>query len=424
MRHIKDFKRLGEIPGLSELKKALDELSKKDTKFAVLYINIDDFTQINESLGYEVGDLVLIEIANRLRKNMRLHDFLSRQKGDEFTLLLTDLDSYAYLDQIVQRVMTLFKSPIQVGGHVIEVSISIGVSLYPEHSNKTDELLQFANIAMYFSKSTGKRTSTTFNSHMDDSINIKQDLIKEIKTAISEKQFRIYYQPHVNSKTNDIIGAEALLRWHHPNKVMVLPTDYLMVAEETGLIVEIENWIISEVFQQIHLWKTMMDWDIPISINLSINHLKRIDFIARLEKMIELYDIRPILVVFEIPENALYSLNKQIQVSINKLVELGFNICIDNFSVAPTALRYIKDHSVNQIKINRDIINGIFSNQKDEAIINSMMTLSTELGISLIAKGVEHEDQINYLSEIGCNIIQGYYYSKPLDISDFENYVK
>ncbi|MCH4888538.1 bifunctional diguanylate cyclase/phosphodiesterase [Acidaminobacter sp. JC074] len=424
MRHVKDYKRLGEIPGLTELKKELTKLVKKENKFALFYINIDDFAQINESLGYDVGDKVLIEIVNRIRKNMRLHDFLSRQKGDEFTLLITELDTFDYLGQIVERFMALFKSPVQVNGHVIEVSISIGVSLYPDHSDNPDDLLQYANIAMYFSKSTGKRTCTTFNQHMDSSLNVKQDLIKEIRNAINEKQFRIYYQPHVNSDTGGIIGAEALLRWHHPNKVMVLPNDYLQVAEETGLIVEIENWIISEVFQQIHLWKTMMNWDIPISINLSISHLRRIDFIAKLEKMMELYDIRPILVVFEIPENALYSLNKQIHVSISKLVELGFSICIDNFSVAPSALKYIKENTVNQIKINRNIINGIFSNHKDEAIINSMMTLSNELGISLIAKGVEHEDQINYLAEIGCHVIQGYYYSKPLDIGDFENYVK
>ena len=259
---------------------------------------------------------------------------------------------------------------------------------------------------------------------MNDSVEVKKMLLQEIKTAIDEKQFRIYYQPHINSKNNDIVGAEALLRWHHPKQVMVLPSDYLQVAEESGLMGKIEDWIISEIFQQMHIWKRIKKWHIPISINLSVSHLNQSDFIFNLEKAMELYDIYPSMVIFEIPEQAIIDYHPQISLSIEQLVTLGFGLCIDNFRAESASLKYIKKHPVKQIKLIRDFVNGIYSNRKDEAIINTIASLTEELDIDIIAKGVEHLDQIEFLKSIGCYVIQGYYYSKPLDISDFENYMQ
>lgn len=428
MKKVKNYRHLSDIPSMDSLYNKMNEIIKdaavERSKFAVLCVDLDDFTLINNSLGNKIGDQVLIEIANRLRKTMRYYDFLVRQGNDEFILLLTHLDTYDYLDQIVTRLQESFRSPISIEGKSIAVTISIGISLYPEHSKTPKKLTQFANIAMYFSKSTGKRACTTFNHNMNDDIDVKQKLIKELRTAIEEKQFRIYYQPHINSSNNKIIGAEALLRWQHPNRIVVLPRDYLIIAEETGLIVEIEKWIISEVFQQMHVWETQINFRIPISVNLSIQYLQKIDFINQIESMMDLYSIVPSFVTFEISEYTLVSLDKQVRISLDHLIELGFGLCIDNFNVEYASLEYIRAHPVNQLKIDKTFIDGIYNNMKDEAVIKSLVSLSQELDINIIAKGVEHENQVSFLSAINCHMIQGYYYSKPLDVADFEAYIK
>ena len=428
MKKVESYRHLSDIPSMYSLYNKMNETirdaSEQRSKFAVLCVDLDDFTLINNSLGDETGDKVLVEIANRLKQTMRYYDFLVRQDNDEFIMLLTHLETYDYLDQIVTRIQDSFRSPISIDGKSIAVTISIGISLYPEHSKKPEELTQFANIAMYFSKSTGKRACTTFNHNMNDDIDVKQKLVKELKTAIEEKQFRIYYQPHIDSRNNMIIGAEALLRWQHPNHVVVLPRDYLIIAEETGLIVEIEKWIISEVFQQMHVWETQINFRIPISVNLSIQHLQKIDFINQIESMMDLYSIFPSLVTFEISENTLVSLDKQVKISLDHLIELGFGLCIDNFNVEYASLEYIRTHHVNQLKIDKTFIDGIYNNKKDEAVIKSLVSLSQELDMDIIAKGVEHENQVSFLSAINCHMIQGYYYSKPLDVADFEAFIK
>jgi len=428
MKRIGSYRTLTDIPNMNSLYNRMNEIigesSESHSKFAVFCADIDDFSLIHDTLGNEIGDKVLVEIANRLKKTLRYYDFLARQENDEFIMLITHLETYDYLDQLVTRIQDSFRSPISIDGKSIAITISVGISLYPEHSEKAKELTQFANIAMYFSKSTGKQACTTFNHNMNDDIDIKQKLVKELKTAIDEKQFRIYYQPHIDSRNNHIIGAEALLRWQHPNHVVVLPRDYLIIAEETGLIVEIEKWIISEVFQQMHVWETQIDSRIPISVNLSIQHLQRLDFITQLESIMDIYSIFPSLVTFEISENTLVSLDNQVKISLDHLTELGFGLCIDNFNVEYSSLQYIRSHPVNQIKIDRNFINGIYNDKKDEAVIKSVVSLSQELEIDVIAKGVEHDNQISFLSAINCHMIQGYYYSKPLDAADFENYVK
>jgi len=397
----------------------IQEMERLDTAHALFIIDIDNFRKILAHLDEETCDIIIKKALERIQSNSRSIDHVIHLGQDQFAMLMTFLEEHADLGVIAERIINMFSKPFIIDERLVDLSVSIGISQYPLHHEDSMTLFQYAKIALYFAKSIGTSSAVIFSQTMNDNVEEKSHLIDELKKAINEKEFRIHYQAHVDSKANAIVGAEALLRWQHPNKVMYLPKDYLIVAQESGLMPSIENWIISEVFQQIHIWRRMRQIKIPVSINLSQNHLREKVFLTHLEKLLAMYDINPSQVIFEIPEHAL--LDPESQNSINALNELGFGLCVDDFKA--NALKYIHDNPIKQIKLDKSFIDGIFNNNKDETIISVITTLSKEIGIQIIAKGVENQDQIDFLKQMGCYVIQGYFYSKPLDIGDFEDYI-
>lgn len=402
--------------GEADLIQKMNSLSQA---YALFIIDADNFRQIINKYSKTVCDLIIEKSIHRLQKNCRSHDFVFHLGQDQFALLITDLENDNYLSHIAERLINVFSRPFIIQEDVIDISISIGITIYPEHHNDSLTLLQYGKIALYFAKSMGQNSVVIFSQTMNDNAEEKSHLIEELKKAIENKEFRVHYQVHVDAEADAIVGAEALLRWQHPKKIIYLPKDYLEVAIESGLMTAIENWIISEVFQQIHIWRRMKQIKIPVSINLSQNHLRNRVFLIHLEKLLAMYDINPSQVIFEIPEHAL--LDKQSLGSLISLNELGFGLCIDDFRAE--ALKHIQAYPVKQIKLDKSFIDGLLTNDKDETIISVITGLSKELGIQIIAKGVESQEQIDALKQIGCYVIQGYFYSKPLDISDFEEYI-
>lgn len=419
------FKHLNDMPTLSYCKDYISKLGieSDNVQLSCLNLSIDNYEHITKDTSQEEYKNLLLLIVNKIKMSLRSDDVICMLNDDEFSIILSGNDKKS-TDKIVNRIMGIFRSPFYINTKPIFIESSFGISLYPDHSRDINALLQYASIAMYFSKSTGKNAYTYFNQSMTESIMMKEHLIDELKTAIKENQFRVFYQPIIDIKTNQVHSAEALIRWQHPNQVVVLPHDYLMVAKESGLIVSLEKWILQEVFQQVHLWDQQCNFRLSLSINISSSFLSSHELKDYIDKTLALYDVNPSLITFEVSEDVILDQSPLLIEHLKFLVSKGFQICVDNFNANFSGIQHLNNSMISQLKIAKHFIDGIQLDGKDEAIIQTLTSLSNLLNIDVIALGVESSNQINYLSNITCDLIQGYYFSPPLENSDLYEYVQ
>jgi len=384
-------------------------------KIAILLIDLDNFKEINDSLGHDFGDKVLLTIANRLAKATSNKETLARLGGDEFILLLEnneDLDSIA---KRAQKVLEQIKVPIHIDNHEIFITMSIGISICPDDASNAENLLKNADAAMYKAKANGKDIFEFYSKEMTIHALERITLEAQLRKAITNNEFVVHYQAQVDSTKHKIIGLEALIRWIHPSKGVISPFNFIPLAEETGLIVDIDYIVAENVFAQARTW---LDKNINfgvISINLSMIMLQRGRFIEKIKVLLDKYALDPKLFQFEITETQIMmDVDKSIH-DISLLKELGFSIAIDDFGTGYSSLAYLKKLPIDKLKIDKSFIDFIPRSEEDNAIVKAIIALANSLKLHIIAEGVEELEQERFLNENGCHEIQGYLYSKPIN---------
>jgi len=391
-------------------------------KFAVFFIDLDNFKQINDTLGHHYGDEILKIIAQRLFECIREGDTLARLGGDEFTIIAQDLNSPESAANIAQKIIDAVQEKIEIDEHTLHITVSIGISLYPKDSMHENNLLKYADSAMYQAKWNGRNNYQFYSAEMTNLALEKAAMELELRHAIEEEHLTVYYQPQIDARSEKIVGVEALVRWKHPRKGMVMPNSFIPLAEETGLIKEVDNYVMRQAMYDMVHWYRKGLTPGKLSLNLSLNQLMKKDFFSTLEETIARTDFNVEWLSFEITESQMmHDPDKSIE-KLNRLNAMGIGISIDDFGTGYSSLAYLKRLPVNTLKIDKSFIFDLPHNEEDCAITDAVIALAQSLKLEIVAEGVEHAAQVEYLLSKGCHIIQGFHYSRALSseaLADF-----
>ena len=404
---------------------AVAHSKRTDTLLAVCFLDLDDFKPVNDHYGHEVGDLLLIEVSNRIKTSIREEDTVSRQGGDEFTLLLGSLGSSFQCEQMLERLHHSLAQPYFLGGQSINISASSGVTLYPNDNDDLDALIRHADQAMYQAKLLGKNKYQLFNTEQDQKSIQKQHQLEEMQQALSNNEFCLYYQPKVNMKTGLVIGAEALIRWRHPDKGLISPLQFLPVIEGTELEILIGDWVIDQALSQQDQWQKQ-GINIEVSVNISSYHLQSASFFVSLEKVLARYpDVSHENFQLEILESSALGDLEIVSHVINTCRDkLGVNVALDDFGTGYSSLTHLRSLSANTIKIDQSFVRDMLDDPSDYAIIDGVIGLSNSFSREVIAEGVETTEHGIMLLLMGCNEAQGYSIARPMPANELPSWLK
>jgi len=406
------------------LQEALTEILEQhnNNKIALLFIDLDNFKEINDRLGHDAGDKLLIEISNKLKETASQYYQIARFGGDEFILFMEYNYSFDKLkNKINNNILKLFNIPYTVNQHEFEITASIGVSIYPDNSNTRKELITHADIAMYKAKKEGKNRIQYYHLDLKDIITQKIDIKNKLRKAISKNELIIHYQPQTDIKDNKILGLEALIRWKLNNE-MIFPDQFIPIAEESGLIVEIGEWILEKACKDLKQWHDNGK-KLSISVNMATLQFKQPNIVERIKTIIENTQIDPKYLELEITETGLMEQDNSIIDKISLLKQIGVKISIDDFGTGYSSLAYLKQFNVDKVKIDKSFIWKLEENEDDKPIIKAIIAMSQNLNLEIIAEGIETKYQKDFLEESGCKLYQGYYYSKPVSKQEIENLI-
>lgn len=406
---------------LHEFKRAVALASRHDHKVALLLFDIDNFKRINDSLGHHIGDKILTEIGQRIKKTLRTSDFFARIGGDEFAIII---EAYTDTDEIgglLRRMQEQMEDSIVIDGYSLHLSLSIGIALYPQHGIDTGTIQKAADIAMYEAKKSGKNRYAFFDADSDtllENIQMEHDL----SAALTQQQFRLYLQPQINLENGALCCTEALIRWEHPNKGLLLPDRFLPIAGESGLLYKLDLMMIKQTFGLLKKWQNNHS-DIPtkIAVNISNALFHHQHFLSVMQQMHERYGTLCHFVELELTEEILMENKAHSDGTLSTLKSMGFSLSIDDFGTGYSSLSHLKKLDVDKLKIDRTFIAEITRNESDRAIVEAIVAMGNTLQLKILAEGVESKEQIDLLKTMGCHGVQGFYYSKPLPIADFEH---
>lgn len=394
--------------------------SRHQEKVAVLFIDLDDFKLINDSKGHAIGDEVLRQISYRLQAELRAGDTLARLGGDEFVLMLPDLQDNAVLSELAQRLLTAIATPILIGTDELQITASIGISLTDNPFDEPMQLVQQADLAMYQAKLQGRNNFQWYQSEMESSLNKRLNLRAMLKKAIVNQEFELYFQPQVEAGSGRLIGLEALLRWSHPEHGMIGPDEFISVAEETGLIVEIGQWVIEQAITFNASLQRRGIAHLVIAVNLSSLQFQRPGFVEQLQQTLLEQQLAPRWFELELTESLLLQNIDQVVTRLQQLKQLGVSIAIDDFGTGYSSLSYLKRLPINKLKIDRSFIRELVSDQRDAAISRAIIAMAHQLGVKVVAEGVETESQASFLAKSLCDELQGYYFARPMPAAQLE----
>ncbi len=390
--------------------------------YAVLFLDLDRFKVINDSLGHFAGDELLKNIAQKLKNHLRDIDLVSRLGGDEFVILLEDIDSLGKAVQITNRILKDFEIPLIIDNSEVVISTSIGIVLGTKNYNFATDLLRDADIAMYQAKAQGRNSYKIFNAQMHTQAVNRLTVETEIRKAIEREEFIIYYQPIIDIFTSNLIGFEALIRWQHPTRGLILPSEFIPIAEETGLIVPMDYWTLYTACQQLATWKDQFPHHFPlkVNINLSVQDIRQDNLVETIDNILEKTGLEGELITLEITESMLI---ENIDQTINLLTELKLRknqISIDDFGTGYSSLNYLHRLPADSLKIDRSFVSQMQEENRNYQVVSTIITLSNQLGLSVVAEGIETPQQLQWLKQLGCEFGQGYLFSKPLAAKEIE----
>jgi diguanylate cyclase (GGDEF)-like protein len=402
------------------LKRAQQLADGTDTKLAVLLLDLDNFKDINDTLGHGVGDDLLIECARRIERCIKQNDTLARLGGDEFVLVINNVNHSNNLERIIQNILTTIAKPYCIQQERIHTSASIGVTIYPDDAKDVTSLLKNADQAMYGAKAMGKNSHHYFTKKMHKKIMQRLLLLNDLRYAIENKELFIQYQPIVNILDQSITKAEALIRWQHPTKGLIRPDDFIPIAEESGLIIEISNWVFTQVCDDVRKWRKELCADLQISINTSPSHYLSADphILSWLQQLLET-ETPTSAILLEVTENLLMNADESVAEKLFHFRQAGVSIALDDFGTGYSSISYLKKYPTDYLKIDRSFVNSMTEVSNDKILCEAIIVMAKKLGIKVVAEGIETKEQLNILKTMGCDYGQGYLFAKPLDKAAF-----
>nr|WP_306173978.1 EAL domain-containing protein [Pseudoalteromonas shioyasakiensis] len=396
-----------------QLRKSMALAERGHYAFALFYFDLDEFKRINDTLGHDAGDQLLVEVANRLKKRLRAEDTIARLGGDEFAVLLSGIERQEHASEVANTIQNTLNQPIMLGNNEVIISASIGITMAPCDSQEEDQLLKHADLAMYEAKAKGRNTFHFYSQELNAAANERLFIENELRLAIKERQFELYYQPQVDCRTQQVTGYEALIRWFHPSEGMIPPTKFIPIAEATGLIVELGAWVLQEACEfAARLAKQGRENN--ISINLSARQFKDANLVPLLASIIEQTQVPAKRLHLELTESMLMG-NVEAAISqLHQLKALGISISIDDFGTGYSSLSYLKRFPVDILKVDRSFVKDIPDDPNDMEITAAIIAMAQKLKLDVVAEGVETIEQVEFLQNNNCFIVQGYYYSPPV----------
>lgn len=410
---------------LDRFQHALVSSTRSDWKGALLFIDLDDFKTLNDTLGHDVGDTLLQQVALRLESCVREGDTVARLGGDEFVLMLEGLsdqasEAAAQTEAVAHKIFVALNQPYQLGVHECRSTPSIGATLFDGQHETTEELLKQADIAMYQAKKAGRNTLRFFDPLMQDNINARAALEVELRQAIEHQQFQLYYQIQLD-RSRQPVGAEALIRWQHPERGIVSPIQFIPLAEEVGLILPLGLWVLETACAQLKVWQDdPLSCDLVLSVNVSAVQFNQPYFAAQVQAITHRYGINPTRLKLEMTESLLLNNIEAIIETMLALEKAGVQFALDDFGTGCSSLQYLKRLPLAQLKIDQSFVRDISSDDSDKAIVSTIIAMAQSLKLDVIAEGVETEEQYTLLQQAGCAHYQGYLFSKPVPIADFD----
>jgi diguanylate cyclase (GGDEF)-like protein/PAS domain S-box-containing protein len=403
---------------------AMADADRRERLMGVIFLDLDRFKYINDSLGHDKGDYLLREVAIRLGGVVRRGDTVARLSGDEFALVLADMGHVDEVALVAQKILNVFSRPFCFAGHELFVTASLGITLYPFDDKSAQELLRNADVAMYRAKESGKNNYQFYVADMTAKINERMALENDLRTALERGEFSLHYQPIADCRSGRILGMEALLRWKHPVRGMISPAVFIPLAEETGLILPIGEWVLREACDQCRRWQQQGFASLYVAVNLSARQFHQKDLPLAIYNILLETGLNPGSLELELTEGLIM---QQAESSINTLRELkamDIRISIDDFGTGYSSLSYLKRFPIQVLKIDQSFVRGIPGDGDDVAIAGTIITMAHSLALKVVAEGVETKEQLDFMREHGCDSIQGYYFSKPLPADQFENFLK
>lgn len=408
------------------LGEALNEARLTGEKVAVLFLDLDRFKLINDTLGHHVGDGLLRTVARRLTQVVRAQDTVSRLGGDEFVIILRHVGDREELNALVnQRLIPSIRQSAQVEGNSLTVSCSVGVAVFPDDAYEQDELMRQADAAMYEAKAAGRDMARFFSPETDQRVLARQTMEGHLRQALINQEFSLHYQPRLNARTRRIQGAEALLRWSNPVLGQVPPAQFIVLAEETGLIKSIGLWVLQEACRQWMQFQQQGLFDgLELSVNLSVAQLSDSDLVAQLQEVLALTGMPARQLELELTESHLMDNPANAQLQLNALKALGVQVAIDDFGTGYSSLAYLKRFEIDKLKVDQSFVQGMLDDAADAAIVHAVIALGHTLGLTVVAEGVENLPTAQTLTALGCDELQGYCFSRPMAAADFEQWVR
>lgn len=422
LSHQANHDTLTDLPNRTLFKDRLNQAvaisSRNKEKFALFFIDLDQFKKINDSLGHHVGDKVLIEASHRLQNALRAEDTLARLGGDEFTLILRDVKNIQSASTVAEKIIKTIKEPINIDNYTLFISSSIGISLYPDDSENEENLIKFADTAMYQAKDEGRDNYQFYSSDMTALAFERVVMESSLRVAIQEDQFVVYFQPQIHALDDSIIGMEALVRWEHPEVGLVSPAKFIPIAEDSGLIIDIDRIIMKKAMTQFVSW--YRDGLNPgvLSLNLAMKQLAANDFIETLLETMESINFEPCWLELEVTEGQVMNNPDASIDKLNQISDIGIELAIDDFGTGYSSLAYLKKLPLDKLKIDQSFVRDTPHDEDDVAITKAIIALAKSLNLKLIAEGVETIEQRNFMVENGCLNIQGCFYHKPMPIDE------
>jgi len=406
-----------------KLKLAIENASREGNMFAVLFLDLDRFKLINDTLGHNAGDEFLQVTAGRLMNCIREEDTVSRQGGDEFTILLSRIKKPQDAIAAAKKILKEVQKPVVLSSRKFQISASVGITMYPGDGEDIDTLLRNADITMYRSKASGGNIYRLYTPSMNVETMDRMELENSLRTALQRQEFELYYQPQVNLKSGRIVGMEALLRWHHPSLGLLPPMEFIPIAEETGLIISMGDWVLHTACSQAKAWQDAGYPDIRVAVNISARQFRQTDLPRRIAKFLHETKLDPKYLELEITETTvMQNLDYSIKI-IGQLKNMGIRISLDDFGIGYSSLSYLKRFpSIDALKIDRSFVEDIALDAEDKssALVSTMVILAQKLNLQVVAEGVETEEQLEFLRQHRCDEIQGFLFSKPLPVQEFE----
>lgn len=401
----------------------ISQSQRLNLRFAVLFIDLDRFKQVNDNLGHDVGDALLCTVAERLQKSLRKSDVVARLGGDEFAVIMNNIRDSDTVAKVTEKLIREIKKPIKSGANIMEIGCSVGISVYPENGEQAEQLLQHADAAMYRAKHHGGNHYYYFSDALNQELQDIRLIEQQLHQGIEHKQFIPYFQPVIDIRNNALVGIECLARWHHPSRGVLGAMEFIPIAMKIGLLQDIFKQVLLNAFSHLAYWRSHCHLAVPMAINISSKQFFQQDTFDHIDTLMKDNALHADALRLEVTESTLQESGRKLVDKLKEIKTAGFSITLDDFGTGYSSLRYLQQLPVDTLKIDRSFVRNLDNNPHDKVIVKAIIQLADTLGIQAVAEGVENQAQADFLSANDCHLMQGYLFSAPLNAEDFYQYL-